>query len=267
VKEKAIWFGLVALLLGIVLLLVSFYFFEADSVGRFWLQSLSISLFPIGFIVLLDRLYFAGMLTSMAASQLSKMLYKNFDEYGVKVLHPRFDYNVIFNEAGRGAEIIVLDTYIPTFALYTESMKKALQRECQIKFLVIDENSVVAQKRALEIGALGFDISTFRNEVKTYLVRIAKAAKSANAIERVSAIKYDDLPCMPIYLIKQDSKSKAYFSFFLNEPSINAPHFEVDYAERGLFPFFESYLSDKWERNSRDANKVVDLKVLADEES
>ena len=69
----------------------------------------------------------------------------------MKILHPDFDYNLIFEEAGRKAEIFVLDTYIPTFAKFIESMKKALQRDCQINFLVMDKDSAVAEKRALEI--------------------------------------------------------------------------------------------------------------------
>tara|TARA_Y100000031_G_C7977318_1_gene273160 strand:- start:132 stop:431 length:300 start_codon:yes stop_codon:yes gene_type:complete len=98
---------------------------------------------------------------------------------------------------------------------------------------------------------------------------LAKAAKSVDAIERVSAVRYDDLPCVPMYFIKQEQegKSKGYFSLFLDKPSINVPHFEVNHTEQGLFVFLESYLKNKWERNSKDSKKWVDLSALASTEA
>jgi hypothetical protein len=271
VKERVVWIGISSLLLGVILLLVAYYCSPADSLRRFALQSLSIALFPIGFIALLERLYLESRVSGRVVSELSKELYKNFDEYGVKFLHrPKFNYSLIFDQAERGAKIVILDTYIPTFSMYADSMKRALERECEIKFLVIQRSSLVLGKRALEIAHEAFTKESINSGVESYLNTIAKTAKSAKALDRVFAVEYDDLPCMPIYLIKQAGnseseragKSKVYFSFFLNTASINVPHFEVDYREQGLFPLFEKYLTSKWKRNK---DKAVPLKELAEQ--
>ena len=71
-KEKVVSLGVSVVLLATVLLLVSYSTFDTGTHGRFALQSLALAFFPIGFVVLLDRLYFGGKLTEIYKSHLSE---------------------------------------------------------------------------------------------------------------------------------------------------------------------------------------------------
>jgi hypothetical protein len=59
---------------------------------------------------------------------------------------------------------------------------------------------------------------------------------------------YDDLPCIPMYIISRGGKAvTAYTSFFLTEPTAYFVHLEWQNAPKGLLPFMKSYFDQKWD--------------------
>lgn len=244
---------LLIVLMAIVFLVVGYY---ATGFWRYLCQTLALLLLPVSFVVLLDRIMLRDELLRIVETQIDQRLYKNLAKHGVQELYPRFSHDRIFDEAKQGGEIKILDTYIPTFDNYRPAMERALRRKYKMKFLIMDKDHGYAKARADEIR---FSESKFKGGIQSYLESIATTATENRAENLVEVRLYDNLPGIPLYIIKNQKQTKLYFSLFLGKASINLPHFEVVKTEGAeeTFNMFDDYFHKKWKRHF---NKKVKLR-------
>lgn len=179
--------------------------------------------------------------------------YTNIEKYGVVGIHKRLDFTKLFKEADK--EVKILDTYIPTYVSFLPDLTSALQKGLKVKILVAKPDAEITKLRSIEIGK-AFAFSDFKTGVERYISQICRAVVAAgeDAKNNIEIRYYSDLPCMPMYILKNNNKlDKLYFSFFLSKESVNFFHFEV-HDKGELLKEFEKYFDEKWDRN--EAGKI-----------
>ncbi len=178
-------------------------------------------------------------------------IHHNFQKYGLEKIHERFDFKKIFNEVEDSGEIKILDTYIPIYAEFLPQLKEALKRDVKIKILYVKPYSIVAKLRSEELGE-EYKEPIFSKGVEGYVCQIACKANETGLIKNIELSYYEDLPGVPMYFIKNKTKtkpSKLIFSFFLSKESVNYFHFETIEKPDGIFADFERYFDNKWKKN------------------
>lgn len=171
-------------------------------------------------------------------------------EYG------RFDFSKVFSGLEAGDELLWLDTYAPTYREFQGYMEKALKNGAKMRMLVIDPNCQNAKDRALEIARGGFAPKTFSKEVEEFrdlvgdmIIKIARESPSMQTSCRVRI--YDDLPCVPMYLVLRNNKAiRGYNSLYLTEPTAYFVHLEWQDTHEGLLRYMHEYFENKWNRHS-----------------
>lgn len=206
--------------------------------------------------------------------------------YGLARIHHRLDYSALFAELLPTDELLWLDTYCPLDEGYYNSMKAALRRGAHVKILTIAPHCDNARNRAMEITA-GFlpegddeleqDDNVFHErfeeEVERFVAHLLDVLEdlekkpAAKVRERAEVRMYDDLPCVPMYIIRargQDSATanvspgrprRGFSSMFLAHPTANFPHFEWNPTDiQGGFALeaLARYFDEKWERHKGD---------------
>lgn len=180
--------------------------------------------------------------------------YRHFQKHGIENIHETFDFKQIFNEVEDDGEIKILDTYIPTYAQFLPHLKAAIERGVKIKILYVKPYSNIARLRSEELGK-EYKEPIFSKGVEGYVSQIACTANETGLINNIELVScqlayYEDLPCVPMYFIKNKIKpSKLIFSFFLSKESVNYYHFEIIEKPKGIFVDFEKYFDNKWKKN------------------
>ncbi|CAG0957348.1 hypothetical protein METP3_00612 [Methanosarcinales archaeon] len=188
-------------------------------------------------------------------------IHQHFQKYGLEKICDTFDFKKIFNEVEDYGELKILDTYIPTYAEFLPQLTDALRRNVKIKILYVNPYSKIAKLRSEELGE-EYREPNFSKGVEGYISQIACKVKENGLTKNIELSYYEDLPCMPMYFIKNKTKpNKLIFSFFLSKESVNYYHFDVIEKPRGIFADFEKYFDAKWKKN--EGNKLVIPKYVA----
>ena len=184
----------------------------------------------------------------------------NFHKYGLERIHENLDFGTIFEEVEDGGEIQILDTYIPSAAIFLPQLESALIRGVKIKILYVKPGSTIANLRSKEMGRQ-YSQPQFDAGVKAYRNQIASVVAKSELrpmIDNINLRYYEDLPCVPMYIIKNNTNiSKLYFSFFLCKESVNYLHFEV-LKTNSLFADFERYFKQKWNENKSNELNILE---------
>lgn len=184
----------------------------------------------------------------------------HFHKYGLERIHENLDFGTIFEEVENGGEIQILDTYIPSHPTFSPQLELALKRGVKIKILYVKPGSTIANLRSNEMGGEYLQ-PQFDNGVKAYRNQIALIAAKSELrpmIDNINLRYYEDLPCVPMYIIKNNANiSKLYFSFFLCKESVNYLHFEV-LKTNSLFADFERYFKQKWNENKSNELNILE---------
>lgn len=217
-----------------------------------WLGILGSIASIIGLIIFSPKIYLYLTNLFNALVNLTK-----FTKYGIKKVHESFDFKKLFDEVEE--ELKILDTYIPSIELFLPNLAKALERGIKVKILVVNPDSQVTEFRSKELG-LEYQIGRFKQGINEYIEMICLKADQlgVEAKKNIELRCFSDLPCLPMYILKNRHKSnKVFFSFFLGKESVNYLHFEVADKKNGLLRDFEEYFDAKWKRNEKGA---IDLK-------
>jgi hypothetical protein len=214
-------------------------------------------LFAITLIIrILDKVFFKEQLKGEIDKVITEKLeiYSHFQKYGLEKIQDTFDFKKIFSEVEDNGELKILDTYIPTYAEFLPQLTEALKRNVKIKILYVNPYSRISKLRSEELGE-EYKEPIFSKGVEGYISQIACKAKETGLIKNIELSYYEDLPCVPMYFIKNKNKpSKLFFSFFLSKESVNYYHFEIIEKPGGIFTDFEKYFDIKWKKN--EINKL-----------
>ena len=183
--------------------------------------------------------------------------YFKLQKHGVVGIHDHLDFSKLFKEAEK--EVKILDTYIPTYPSFLQDLESALENGLKVKILVAKPEAGITKLRSIEIGK-AYNLENFKKGLEGYISQICSMvnATGIDAQQNIEMRYYSDLPCLPMYILKNKNKpDKLYFSFFLSKESINFLHFEV--KDKGeLLKEFEKYFDEKWNRNEKGE---IDCKI------
>ena len=189
---------------------------------------------------------------------------------GLVRFHQRLDFSELFENLGPDDELLWLDTYFPGNAEFMGKIRPALENGASIKMLIIDPRCKNAFRRADEIK----ERETFAQDVDVFVRRVSAIrcnAKQSGARkdECCQILTYDDLPCMPMYIVTHKGVPvRGYSGFFLAQPSAFFVHLEWTFVIGGVLENMHEYFQQKWERHlerSRDLVPTVadDIKAVA----
>jgi hypothetical protein len=174
----------------------------------------------------------------------------------------RFDFSGVFNLLKPGDELLWLDTYAPTYREFQGYMENALRTGVKLRMLVIDSACDNARLRAEEIDRRGFgprtfskEVDEFRDWIRDVVHKVATDVPSARQDCRVRV--YDDLPCIPLYIIVREGLPvRGFNSFFLTEPTAYFVHLEWEYTREGLLTYMHRYFEQKWKSHEDDEYRL-----------
>jgi len=169
---------------------------------------------------------------------------------GLVRVHPRLNFSDLFESLGPDDELLWLDTYFPGNAEFIGKIRPALERGAKTKMLIIDPRSENAALRADEIR----ERDTFAQDVEVFIRRVSSIRCSLRKYglkeETCQIMPYDDLPCMPLYIVTHKGVPVRGFSgFFLAEHSAFFAHLEWTFVQGGVLENMHEYFQQKWERN------------------
>jgi hypothetical protein len=185
---------------------------------------------------------------------------------GLIRFHKRLDFSRLFEELDHDDELLWLDTYCPLNSEFADKVRPAIERGARVRMLIIDPNCATAEFRASEI----MESETFAQEVQLFAKRISAISCNANnhnpAEETCQILAYDDLPCLPMYIVHHKGVPvRGYSGFFLTKPSAFFTHLEWTYVNGGVLENMHAYFEQKWEkhlRRSRDFPRPAENKAL-----
>jgi hypothetical protein len=186
---------------------------------------------------------------------------------GLARVHSRLEFSELFEQLGPDDELLWLDTYAPGNAEFMGKLRPAIQRGAKIKMLIIDPRCTNAGLRADEIR----EPDTFAQDVEVFVRRVSSIRCSLKNCglkeESCQILAYDDLPCMPMYIVTHKGLPKRGFSgFFLSQPSAFFAHLEWTAINGGVLENMHEYFQQKWDRNLRRTTEFfqsVDLPARA----
>jgi len=209
-------------------------------------ETLWVVCIPVLFSVLVDRSILEESLRKIihAEVRLGVASEVTLAKTGIRQAHERLDFKRIFNEARPGAKIFWLDTYCPRKDDFIDELKEALARDVTVDMLMIRQNSRNSQYRSQEI----VDDLDYGDAWATGLEDFARRMlQLQQQMTNLHIRQYDDLPCVPMYLIKQaDGEHTGYSSWFLSRASAHFVHLE--FGAGPLFSAMDRYFSLKWKR-------------------
>ena len=169
---------------------------------------------------------------------------------GLVRIHNRLDFSALFEDLGPDDELLWLDTYFPGNSEFIGKIQSALERGARTKMLIIDPRSASAHLRAGEIR----EHDTFAQDIDVFVRRVSAIRCSLKKFglkeECCQILAYDDLPCMPMYIVTHKGIPVRGFSgFFLAKPSAFFTHVEWTSVNDGVLESMHEYFKQKWERN------------------
>jgi len=250
-----------AILFFLIFLLLSFIFTKDKSEKlHMFFMNLAFICIPVFLIGLVDRVFLIKYFLSDTENLIKKELIMpfgeyvgNLEKYGMKAMHPPLDFNIIFNEMESSGTLLILDTVIPDIHKTFPSMRAALDRNVRVQLLVSHPESQITKFRADEIGPEWDYFKSFRPAIYGYISHF-QAIVAENRELRLNLVEiryYEDLPCMPMYILDNpgEDNDKLYYGFFLASASVEIPHVEIVHTRTGIYKAFEEYFYEKWERN------------------
>mgnify|MGYP003289190958 CR=1 FL=1 len=171
---------------------------------------------------------------------------------GLVRVHKRLNFMNLFESLGPHDELLWLDTYCPGNAEFISKIGPALERGAKTRMLIIDPRSANASLRADEIR----ETETFSQDVEVFIRRISgvrcKLKKAGLNADSCQILAYDDLPCMPMYIVTHKGiPVRGYSGFFLAKPSAFFAHVEWTLVPGGVLENMCEYFEQKWERNQQ----------------
>ena len=144
---------------------------------------------------------------------------------GLSEVHTRLDFSELFENLGPDDELLWLDAYFPGDAEFIGKIRPALERGAKTRMLLIDPRSS---------NAFAQDIEVFIRRVSSVRCSLKKLGLKPEACQ---ILAYDDLPCMPMYIVTHKGiPVRGYSSSFLSG---------------GVLENMHDYFEQKWERNLR----------------
>jgi hypothetical protein len=169
---------------------------------------------------------------------------------GLVRVHKRLDFSELFESLGPNDELLWLDTYCPGNAEFIHKIRPAFERGAKTRMLIIDPRSANAHLRADEIR----ETETFSQDVEVFIRRVSSVRcglkKAGLKEESCQILAYDDLPCMPMYIVMHKGVPvRGYSGFFLAKPSAFFAHVEWTVVPGGVLENMCEYFEQKWQRN------------------
>ena len=185
---------------------------------------------------------------------------------GLVRVHTRLDFSELFDNLGPDDELLWLDTYFPGNAEFIGKIHPALERGATTKMLIIDPRCSNAFLRADEIR----ERDTFAQDVEVFVRRVSSIRCSLKKYgvkgESCQILAYDDLPCMPMYIVTHKGVPvRGYSGFFLARPSAFFAHLEWTSVKDGVLENMYEYFQQKWERNLRRTTEFLPPATVAAE--
>jgi hypothetical protein len=179
-----------------------------------------------------------------------EMFIRGSKDAGLVRFHKRFNFSQLFEDLGPGDELLWLDTYCPLNPEFIDKIRPALQRLAKIRMLIIDPRCANAESRAVEI----FAAETFSQEVEVFAKRVSSilcdVVDHSVPAEGCQILAYDDLPCVPMYLVTHYGVPvRGYSGYFLTKPSALFAHMEWTPTKGGMLESMHEYFEQKWERH------------------
>jgi hypothetical protein len=165
-----------------------------------------------------------------------------------------FDFGQPFREARRGEVVSWLDTYCPRQNELMDDLVAAVDRGVHVRMLIIDPTCASAAFRDVELVG-SFDTGEgWKTGLEAFIQKMTAAAQRGNGHFEIRF--YNDLPCVPMYLIGRASSARVgYFSLFLTRPSAHFPHLELRSGE--WLVDMVAYFEAKWTRHAGRAITVA----------
>ncbi|HEY4362682.1 MAG TPA: hypothetical protein VGN17_17065 [Bryobacteraceae bacterium] len=164
---------------------------------------------------------------------------------GVQNTYKPFFFSQIFAEAQKGESVRWLDTYCPLQNEFLSEVEAALARKVSIRMLVIQPNCANAKNRSLELADTPDTGKAFDASLRAFITKMESLADKSGG--RFQIRFYEDLPCVPMYLIdKNNHTRKGFFSIFLSDATAHCTHMELSDGE--WLQNMASYFDAKWER-------------------
>jgi hypothetical protein len=182
-------------------------------------------------------------------------------KYGITSVKTRMDFPGIFDQLKDGDVLLWLDTYCPDAPNYQEHLLSAIQRGAAVDMLAIRPDSEPARLRAAEIkSSFAYSFPRFRDEARIQIDKLREALQGSTpeVARRVRLRLYDDLPCIPMYILVRGSRPMVgYTSFFLGYPTFKEPHLEWTITAEGFLYKFYDYFVEKWGAHADDEVDLV----------
>jgi hypothetical protein len=198
---------------------------------------------------ILDRYYFSRDLEDRIVVRFREAADRSNSliTLGVNTAYAPFDFGRIFHEAQPGETVSWLDTYCPHENAFLSELVAALNRGVFIRMLIIRPTCENAKYRNEELSQ-SFDTGeAWDDGLKSFISKMKSA--SVKSQEHFQVRFYQDLPCVPMYLVGTPAKArKGYFSLFLVRPTANSHHLELGPGE--WLDDMAIYFEDKWARQT-----------------
>jgi hypothetical protein len=263
----------VAITLGLCVL----FFLTADALGSRYprwgalfrsMKELAPAVIAAFIVVLVDHSVTIGRVATEVTRQMQAATNKMMELFiigsaksGLVAVHESLDFAALFEDLQEGEELLWHDTYCPRSADFISKVRPALERGAKLRMLIIDPACENSKSRAREINE-AYEPSTFAKEADVFVSRINATVGATDATrspeESRAVLMYDDLPCMPMYIITRDGvPSRGYSGFFLTEPSAYSTHLEWVYAEGGVLEKMHAYFEQKWRAQKERQKKSI----------
>jgi len=257
--------GALLLCLGVILLLSSYLF---DGIASDIFHEAGLVLVGTIIVAYIFEFGFRRHHAKVVCDIIAATVVPDAPAHGLQRIVPRMSFQEIFDRLSKGDELLWLDTYCPEQANFQRSLRRAVERGAQIRMLAIEPKCDNARARAEEIYPQhGYTYEAFRDEAKSNISHIADAFTDlrGDALDEVDSSSlrmrlYNDLPCIPMYVIRHKGKPVCgYTSFFLRDPSFEQPHLEWTQARDSLLDDFIAYFEHKWEKSQASEKNLKTL--------
>lgn len=167
---------------------------------------------------------------------------------------PRMQFDQLFKDLHENDELLWFDTYCPDQHEFEQPLREAVRRGAHVRMLAMNPKSDLMALRAREIDEeveVGYSATDFAENAQRALRSMAVlVGKLNNEKVRGSVVlrTYDDLPCLPMYLVKRNGQcAEGYTSFFLTRPTYHEPHIRWVNGPESRLDCFVAYFERKWE--------------------
>jgi mannose-6-phosphate isomerase-like protein (cupin superfamily) len=262
---------------GLVVLIGGFFFFLLADYGTTHfpkykdlfeaVRALSLAAIPAFLVAIYDHYRTINEVSSDIARKIETSMLEVMErsiagskQWGLVKFHHRMNFERLIRELQPGDELLWLDTYCPSYPEFVDEIRSALERGVNLRVLVLDKDSANATFRANEILSRGYRAEKFKVELQSFSEEIVEAIREESDVPLKgtgAVVTYNDLPCIPMYLIvRKNQLYRGYSSFFLSKPSAFFVHLEWAPTNDGLLACMYEYFEHKW--NTHRIRPIID---------